>query len=813
MASQRENDDSQETPPSPSPSGLRRVVARLVSHRLRTAILAASILAAAAGIGLFWLAAVRSHAKPAPAAMIAAALKQLDEGHLVEAEKLAERLRDQGPAHADLAGTGEFILGITAAHDADNFNGGDKTRSYRLAARHLEEARRRGFPAGRETEGRFQLGRCLSLAGRTKASQEPLAEALKGDSPHRTEILWLLAVACLDQSPPQLAEALDYNQRCLSDPALPAVRRYEGLVQRAQILLQTGQVPQCLAALDTIPPQTANAAEVKVLRGWATIEEARARRKSGAPASSVGAKYRAAIRLLGEVPPGQGAGRAIAARGAYLSGVAFLELGELHTALARFVDARTQFEDTCEGQAANFEEAEIDRKAGRDDEALAAYQRALAPIENPHDYCNLWLPREQLHNRLSAAFQQYLAAKNFAACQRLTEITAALLPESDRLGWQADLHRSWGQYLLVQSERRGPVGGESLAGQGRRHWCEAGSAMERLSSLHRSSRAFPDDLWDAARGYFEGRDYRNAARMFSEYLKVEAGQRQPQALVNLGESLLALGKTEDALAALRECIDLYPRDPIVSRARLAAGNACLEKNDPERAEAFLRDNLNGDLLTPAGKEWRDSLFALGRLLYDRRRYPEALPRLEEAVQRYPDVPAATEARYLIAECHRHVGEAAREKLQKDLVETSRNARTKRMHESFQAALVHYREVQQLLGQRTESSPPAPLETAILRNTYFAVGDVLFALGDYQGAIQAYATATNHYQGFPEVLEAYLQIARSYQRLHQPEQARAALEQAQRALERIKPRAAFEETTNRSRQEWTALLAQLLSASG
>ena len=76
--------------------------------------------------------------------------------------------------------------------------------------------------------------------------------------------------------------------------------------------------------------------------------------------------------------------------------------------------------------------------------------------------------------------------------------------------------------------------------------------------------------------------------------------------------------------------------------------------DLKQAEIYLQANLDGDQLTPASKEWRDSLFALGDLLHVAGRDAEAIVRLEDALQRYANAPQATAARYLLADSSRRL---------------------------------------------------------------------------------------------------------------------------------------------------------------
>ena len=88
----------------------------------------------------------------------------------------------------------------------------------------------------------------------------------------------------------------------------------------------------------------------------------------------------------------------------------------------------------------------------------------------------------------------------------------------------------------------------------------------------------------------------------------------------------------------------------------------------------MQDNLSGEQLTPASKEWRDSLFALGDLLHVAARDAEAIPRLEEALERYPDAPQAIGARYLLADSSRRLAMELRASLGKEISSAVRSER-------------------------------------------------------------------------------------------------------------------------------------------
>lgn len=809
-----QNEDSPSTEPSASRvSLLRRFLGWVKASRLHAAILAGAVITSIGGVCVLWFA-FGGEKSEEPQVTLEMALEALDNGQFPEARQMAERLRDQITLRPHRRGTIAFVLGMVAMHEADATWASDKTNYHLVAARYLDEARDRGFPPGRDAEGLHALGRCLFLSGQIESSRAVLREALAVNPQRKTELHRLLASAYSNGPNPKYAEALEQNQLFLSAPKLPPAERSQGLVQRAQIQIEMGRVESCENTLSEISANVDNRSDVMLLRGRVLMEQARSLKKNVKESGEarIRAKYEAAIKVLREAQTHDTLVNEASRKSMYLIGVCFLELSDPKAAIAQFVRTRTLYADTAEGQAANFQEAELHRQAGHDTEALAAYHRAISPVHELANYANPWLPLETLSTRMVDAYRFYLNGQKFDVALKLIDMLPVFLGEVRTTEMRAEARRAWGRHLSAQAERLLPPKAESLASEARKQLRLAGSAFARLAELRSATRYYPDDLWESAVSDLEGQDYRSAARLLQQYLTQESRRRQPQALAYLGESLLSLGQTDEALTALRECIDLYPRDPMAFRARLLASDACLETHDIEQAESFLRENLSGDYLTPASKEWRDSLFALGRLLHNNRRYDEAIPRLDEAIRRYPEVPQAIEARYLKADSHRRCGEAVQEKLRKDLAENARAAHSKTARDYFNAALAQYKDFLEVLNRRQENVELSPQEKAMLRNAYFAIGDVHYALEQYEAAVKAYTVATNRYQTHPEVLEAYLQIVRAYQRMRKPGDARIAMEQAKGVLGRLRADADFEETTNRSRQQWTQLFDQLVAAS-
>jgi tetratricopeptide (TPR) repeat protein len=797
------------------PETARGFAAWMKAHRLKAML-------AICGVVSFLIAAIAASwmyfaapARPPVEELVAMdqILQALDRRAFAEVQTLAKRAQQQNALKAEDMGGPAFALGAVAAREAEASPGKDRAKLFLLASRYLEEANNRGFPANRNAEGLYLLGKSLYESGQIQASRPVLFSGLKISPQYSAEIHALLANAYLSDVPPKLEQALEQNSLLLADKKLSEAKRQEALLQRSQILLGLGKIDECNAALDQIPAAIKNPAAA-VQRGRVSMYEAQALRKKTPPSDDDQQKAREKLQEAIQTfrfALGQDTGGGNAARQAmYLTGLCFLELGDDQAALQQFMRTFNLCPDTPEGLAAGFQGAELYRRLGRDIDALGEYRRVLGGIADPETYNNTWISLDQLKSGVLAAYQHYLGAQKFEFALQIIRIMQPLLPVDQSLLFQAEAHGVWGQTLLNQADKGPRNKAESIRRLGREQFRRAGTCYAKLAKTLPANKTFTDQLWNAAASYLQGQDYTNAARMFQVYLKNEAERRHPQALAQLGESLLAAGQLDKALEMLKECIDLYPRDASACRARLLASRAYEEKGDWKSAENMLLDNLNGDYLTPESKEWRDSLLVLGELLHAQGRYADAARRLEEYVKRYPDLPDAIQARYLTANCYYKLAVENQNKLKKDLIGNTGAVLTKQIQEQYSKALDEYKQVQETLAKDRDNAELDPLQKAILRNCCFAVGNVLFAQGDYEAAVKAYSTAVNRYQNCPEVLDAYVQIAGAYRNLNKFREAKNAIEQAKFALGRMKPDLAFESTTNYSRKQWAQRLDLLSS---
>lgn len=762
----------------------------------------------------FWLLPKTSAQKAGPKVTLAAALEKLDQGLYPQAAAMAEQLlRDGELAHEELGGPA-YILGVAANQRAEKLPIELQTPERLLAAQYLDESQLLGFPAGREAMGLFLLGKNLCLSGQIAKGRPILEQALARDERAASEIHRLLAQAYLHEANPRLALALEQNSLRLQDEALTPAEYHESLLERGHIQIRLGDVENCEETISHLPAETAETGATQLLQARVLIHKAQALqndpldRNKPDTKQAVADKLQEAINLLRTTIEKDASHDRIAGPATYLIGICYATLGDQKAALAQFVRTQKRHFNGPEGFAAEFQAAEILRHTGRDDESLAAYRTMMNGMPPVEAFSNPWLSLDELRARMLAAYQEFVNQRKHAAAIELANALERLFDAAKVAQLISDAHREWGRWLLVQAEKSPPPQAKTLKDDARKHFRTGGRACSKLAQFRFATREYPDDLWNCAELFLDGCDYEHAAKILQLYLESELRRRRPRALVNLGEALLALDKLEDAEAVLRECIEVYPRDAASFEARVFAAQACAQRGDFERAEKLLLENLNGDFLSPASSEWRDSLFALGRLLHDGGHFQSALTRLVEAAERYPDDPRVPETRYLTAESYRQLANQVQEQLRAESTFQARLSRSRELEKLLQAALEQYEKTQARLVERQDREPLVPLEQSILRNCVFSRGLMLFELGRYEDALKAYSTATNRYQQSPEVLDAYLQLAACYRRLDQPVEARGTLEQAKVVLGRIKTDASFTDTTIFTREEWSQLLDML-----
>ena len=749
---------------------------------------------------------------------IEAAFDAFDAEEYLQSQIIALQIRSLNPEDPKSRSASAFITGAISVHETDHRWEKDKSASYLLAARQLEEAQELGFPEGREGQGLLLLGRCLYEGRQFAQCMEPLMAALKELPDESAKIHALLTRAHLLLTVPNPEQALHHNTAYLAHTTLTPDERNSALLQHAEILLRLERSDEATQWLAKIPNSSPQHAEALVIQGRRLVGIDRAKKvqadettSDAAPVALSQARKQElddAIRLFREAltlgTPNSDSTR----KATYLIGIALAEKRKWSAALEQFQRTRRLFYDSPEGQTAGLYAADVLRQQGKHDEAIAMYLRAFDSAGTPRSYSNPWLPLDGFRKRMVTAYRFYLDEGEFERALALLDGFRPLFTRMHTIELQAQAQLAWADALLKQSQMASISARRGLRREGYEHFRLAGYTFAKLARMRKATSSYPDDLWESAVALAEGQDHPNAIRMFEEYIHAQPHRRQAEALVWLGKSQMISGKLDEAIHSFQECLEFHERDAAVFDARLWCARAHLEKGETDEAEKLLSANLVGEGLTPASREWRESLFLLGQVLHESGHHEEAIVKLEESVARSPDSSESLLGMYLIAQAYNEAAKEPAEKLQQASIESIRLANAKQLRLMLEGALRYYTRLQKRLLQKEEGTALVAMEVAMLRNCYFAIGAVLFKMERFDEAIEAFSDATTRFQNEPLVLEAFVQIANSHRRMGRHIEARGALAQARVVLKRLDPESGFTETTNYNFEEWGRVIDQM-----
>ena len=837
---------TQTAPAEPRPGLFARLFAGprwLIRHPIKGGIV---VLVAVAVIGCgAWVALVAGRGKQQSAAeLMASALEHFNAGEEKEARQAAALLQTRPNLTPGEKATAYFVLGMSIANEADRHpNAAQQKMLHLIAARYLQESQLRGFLPGREAEGLQRLATSLHAAGRFDECLPVLRELRSLYPGHASELHRMFADCYIQSSSPDSPQALKHLQGYLASGQLAAPDRNWALLLGGRILLDSGDLPGADQAAGAIPPESPDYPAAVVLRSLVRAKQAEqllaTQPEPGELPEATKNSLTETIATLQGLQSQKNLDSRVAAEAQILIGACHRLLGDDRAAMSQFDRLGRMAFGRQEGLAAAVYQAELAQKAGDADLAVKLYQRALSQAGPRETYQNHWLPLQALEVRLVHATESFVAQQQFPQAVALAESLRELFPESISVELLINAERAWAGHLTSAGEKP-PLEMEVQQAEARQHYRLAGIHAERLARLRMATRHFEDDLIVAAECYRLGQAYQQAARIYREFLAQGPQTGQPEALIGLGDSLMAQGDNAAAIAVFDQCRQDFPVHPATYAARRMESQAFAETGKLAEAKELLLDNLYRFSLTPQSDDWRDSLFALGSLQFraatdletqgrlkmgdqalpaekqqglklleeSHAAYQEAADTLAEAVQRYPQAPQFHQASYRIAEAHRRAAHWLNKKLDTVSIETSRLALRRQMQGELETALIEYDRLLAQFASQEHGLQRSPVELGILRNCYFGKADTLFDLGRYEEAIAAYSAATNRYQQEPEALEAYVQIAHCYRRLNRQAEARGTIEQARVVLQRIKPDAQFTRTTRLDRNEWTELLGWL-----
>jgi len=742
------------------------------------------------------------------------ALRLLDEDHLLPARRLALALQEKGHQDADFPGGVAFILGMCAFREAGAHDDLARDRHYLTAASYLREAERLSMPAERRPQWAFAAGLSLYRSGLADEALPLLEEAVRTYPAGKHESALVLTQAYMDgRTKHNIEQALELNTRLVEDALLRPEDHDNAWLQRAQILLALDRREESEQALAKVSRDTFRSQGSAILRAQTKMADG---------------KYREALADLDPLSRDVGLERAYPAQAQYLMGVCAEQLGELENAVAFYQRTAERFDDSHEALAARLGAASALRKLGRNEEALENYALVLRSISRPKSFRNRWVTLKKLQDTVIDAWNSWMEHHFYDEAIALSDLMSPAIPREQAIELSARANQRWAQHQEAEVAKlpfdRQPARREDVE----MRWRRSGQAFARLAENRKSATDYFDALWTSADDYIKGHDFESAIEKLNLFIDNRTSKLLPAALVRRGQCFMNIDRPDDAMRDFQEAITGNPTDPVAFQARYLIGQCHLERDEIEQAERAWRKILESPDLTPTAVEWRTALYSLGRLLYDmaelsRRtagqavltgqetnteqqaaamgRFDDAILRLEEFRDRYPQAAEAAEVRFLLARALQKSAELPEARWKTAETDNARNEFKRQMQERLDRAIRELQALQTLLLNRQSAGQLDQPGQVMLRNCFFEIANCHFLLGRYEAAIAAYSTSAGRYQQEADSLTAYVQIANCYDRMQKPAEALSTLAQAQLILKQLPEEAFFGGQASMSRDDW------------
>ena len=218
-----------------------------------------------------------------------------------------------------------------------------------------------------------------------------------------------------------------------------------------------------------------------------------------------------------------------------------------------------------------------------------------------------------------------------------------------------------------------------------------------------------------------------------------------------------------------------------------------------KAESVLLSVVdNNRLIDPDAEEFKQALFDLAQLYYRTTRFEDAVSRLEEFTQRYPQDERMGQLLFLMGDSYRKSASLLDARVASATVnsasaEISGGAAVADLAQAAAAKRDRLGKAKALYDRVIDlyrNQPPVhEVDKLYCKLAHFYRADCLYDLGSYAEAVKLYDAAAFRYQEDPSALAAYVQIVNAYCALGKMNEAKTANERAKWLLRRI-PAEAF-----------------------
>lgn len=775
----------------------------------------------------FW--SVTAEPEKTPKEKLAEALTLLDSNQDIksrnEAQEMAYALKKTGYQDPDFPGALYFIFGVVAFRNAEELTGESQDHQYLIASRYLKESDKRAVDQEHRPEWTFALGTCLYLLGSMKEARPLLEEAIETYPPGKLKTSMLLTDIYLDdKKDAEIKIAFEMNTEALQSENLDPETHDRLYLQRAQIFLAQGQNDKAQQVLSKVKQKDSVNQVTVVFQAQTLMAEK---------------KFAEALTILAPVKDNLGLERKFSRQASYLMGLCAESLNDTEAAIGLYEQTTHRYAGTHEGLAAYLHLGDLLRKDGRTEEALIAYRAALRSINSVQDFRNRWLSLEQFQTYVLDAWNDWVdeakiknGVTTFNTAIQLADYLPPLLPEVQARELAANAHRRWAEYLERLVEKSPMSEQEVMKPQLKERWKQSGFAYYELSRLLQTTDRYGEILSISAEHFQKGQDFETALKVLTRFINTKPEKKMPQALVRRGEILLELDRIDDAINHFQRVMTNYPTDVASFESKYLMGVAYLEKDELDQASRIWNEILESSILTPKAKQWKNSLFALGKLNFHQGKiidlqsaesitdsntgqqsvaelklafHEAATERLSEFVSRYPESDKVYEARYLLARSLQNQADQPHQEMKSAKTENARQELKQKkialLRLANQQLQILNRDLRKLETQDRLDS----LGERLLKSASFGTAHLLYLTEEYDEAIKSYHDAVNRYPQCTEVLIAYMKMSGCYESLGKSNESKSMLEQAKIILKQMPDKVFESRATNLGREEWNRWL--------
>ncbi|MDR0869929.1 MAG: tetratricopeptide repeat protein [Planctomycetaceae bacterium] len=697
-----------------------------------------------------------------------------------------------------------FILGASTVSIADIAWDSDRQPYYLAAAKYLKDSAEYGFLPDRQTEGFFLLGKSLYMSSELIQCRQPLERALEfvragGDKIKLKQIYWFLANSYFLDAEPDLPQALKILRTFQKEPTVTDEERHESDLMAVLILVQLGSIEEAEKTLAKVPLFE----KYKTIRLFAEgvlayltaknyKAQAEALENNPNPIAPVAAgtpverlKQQAAEHFQTAI------GKFVEMRqreidnshstrwrrqAELLEGLSYQESGEPDKAQAVYLRIGESYPAYVEAASAHFLWAELERQFGRTDAALRGYAAAFNILRQGKNRSCPWFTRETMLQRCETMIQECIPLKEYRDGLTVLHIVRNVMPQITVARLRGETYEDWAVRLKQQTDTTfGDEGNEKIKEKNDKY-NKAAIAFDELARLILDQPDYGEYLRRSAEDFRLAHNYRQAIPQYQKYLKVNRRDNRPETDYYIAEMYLHLDGIDQCIDTAENALEEFPQHPLVPRLRILLSRAYNEKNEPKKAEELLRTNLIGEY-APSAPVYRDSMFALAKMLYEQNNLNEAVPYLEDAVKNYPAAIQTPEAHYFLAHSYLHRASELEKEADKSPLEDVRKQVYEQAAVERQTALEHIQQAEELLTQRQNAVGLTEAEQLMLRNTLFGAGTLMMKLKLYNRAIPVLNVAATRYKDQPAALDALMQLTAAFRELGKPDEAVAALNRA------------------------------------